>query len=58
MPIGVSVARVWGALQASAGHGGEDVMIAATALDRNLTVVTRNVSDFAGLGVKLENPFA
>ena len=57
VPIGVSVARVWGALQASAGHGGEDVMIAATALDRNLTVVTRNTSDFVRLGVKVENPF-
>lgn len=58
VPIGVSVARVWGTLQATAGHGGEDIMIAATALDRNLTVVTRNASDFARLGVKVENPFA
>lgn len=58
LPIGVSVARIWGTLQANAGHGGEDIMIAATALDRGLTVVTRNARDFAGLGVKVENPFS
>ncbi|NOT40616.1 MAG: type II toxin-antitoxin system VapC family toxin [Alphaproteobacteria bacterium] len=57
VPIGVSIARVWGGLQASVGHGGEDIMIAATALDRDFTVVTRNASDFARLGVKVENPF-
>ena len=58
VPISVSIARIWGELQASAGHGGEDIMIAATALDRGLTVVTRNASDFVRLGVMVENPFA
>lgn len=58
IPIGISVARIWGSLQAAAGHGGEDIMIAATALDRDLTIVTRNTRDFASLGVKLENPFS
>lgn len=58
LPIGVSVARIWGTLQASVGHGGEDIMIAATALDRDLIVVTRNTRDFAGTGVKVENPFS
>jgi toxin FitB len=57
IPIGISIARVWGMLQAAAGHGGEDIMIAATALDRDLTVVTQNTKDFAALGVKLQNPF-
>lgn len=57
VPIGISVARLWGELQATAGHGGEDIMIAATALDRDFTVVTRNASDFTRLGVSVENPF-
>ena len=33
-----------------------DTMIAATALEHNLTVVTRNVRDFKGTGVKVLNP--
>jgi predicted nucleic acid-binding protein len=32
-------------------------MIAATALDHDLTVVTRNAKDFAGLGVAIFNPW-
>jgi predicted nucleic acid-binding protein len=35
-----------------------DVLIAATALARHLTVVTRNTSDFEPLGVPLINPWA
>lgn len=35
----------------------EDAMIAATAKIHHLTVVTRNVADFQGIGVKLFNPF-
>ncbi len=34
-----------------------DAMIAATALEHGMTVVTRNVADFAGTGVQLINPF-
>jgi len=32
-------------------------MIAATALEHELTLVTRNVKDFAGLGVEVYNPW-
>jgi hypothetical protein len=32
-------------------------MIAATALQHGFTVVTRNVRDFAGLGVPILNPW-
>lgn len=35
----------------------EDAMIAAIAKTRNLTVVTRNVADFAHFEVSLLNPF-
>jgi toxin FitB len=33
-------------------------MIAATALEHGLTVVTRNVSDFAPTGVDVHDPFS
>ena len=36
----------------------EDAMIAATAVNRDLTVVTRNVRDFAPFGVRTLSPFA
>jgi toxin FitB len=32
-------------------------MIAATAIEHGLTIVTRNVRDFAGLGVAVLNPW-
>lgn len=35
----------------------EDAMIAATASVYGLTVVTRNVKDFKGFGVKILNPY-
>jgi predicted nucleic acid-binding protein len=34
-----------------------DLMIAATAFELNLTLVTRNVKDFVGLGVTILNPW-
>ena len=36
----------------------EDAMIAATALVHNLTIVTRNMRDFARFNVRVLNPFA
>jgi predicted nucleic acid-binding protein len=38
-------------------HHLEDAVIAATALVRGMTVVTRNVDDFEPFGVPLINPF-
>ncbi len=51
--------RVWARLmRRRADSLIEDVMIAATAAVHHLTVVTRNVRDFEGLGVVTLNPFA
>jgi toxin FitB len=57
LPFGAAEARVWGRLAQDIGHGGADLMIAATALVRGATVVTGNVADFAPTGVAVENPF-
>jgi predicted nucleic acid-binding protein len=34
-----------------------DGFLAATALEHDLTIVTRNVKDFVGLGVTIFNPW-
>jgi len=51
-------AQVWGRLRAPNPQHVIDKQIAAIALINDLTVVTRNVGDFANTGVKLRNPFA
>jgi predicted nucleic acid-binding protein len=58
LPVSTEVARLWGDLIWCAKHDGADVLIAATTISRGLTVVTRNVSHFDPLGVKVINPFA
>ncbi|MGL6208344.1 MAG: type II toxin-antitoxin system VapC family toxin [Paracoccaceae bacterium] len=57
LPFGAEEARIWGRLSQDIGHGGADLMIAATALAQGATVVTGNVDDFRPTGVALENPF-
>jgi hypothetical protein len=57
LPFGADEARIWGRLSQDIGHGGADLMIAATALARGATVVTGNVDDFRPTGVGIENPF-
>jgi predicted nucleic acid-binding protein len=54
----LQTARRWGALCAALGNESADVMIAATALEHGLTVVTRNVSDFEPTGVAVLNPLS
>jgi len=51
-------AQVWGRLCVPNPHHAIDKQITAIALLHGLTVVTRNVADFAGCGVGLLNPFA
>jgi predicted nucleic acid-binding protein len=57
LPVDTLVARRWGRLSARIGHGGADLLIAATALEYGLTVVTRNVRHFLPTGVPVEDPF-
>lgn len=57
LPFGSEDARIWGRLSQRIGHNGADLMIAASALARNATVVTGNVDDFLPSGVRIENPF-
>lgn len=50
-------AQIWGRLMSPHPQHPIDKQIAAIALIYDLTVVTRNVDDFRGTGVKLVNPF-
>ena len=63
VPINEEVAERWGSLMAEARREGlslgvVDGLLAATALEHGLTLATRNVKDFARLGVALSNPWS
>lgn len=51
-------AQVWGRLMSPHHQHPIDKQIASIALIHDLIVVTRNVDDFRGTGVGLNNPFA
>ena len=57
LSVDVGTARKWGQLSATLGYESADLLIAATALEHGLTVVTRNVRDFGPTGVRTLNPF-
>ena len=50
-------AQMWGRLRVPNPDHELDKQIAAIALVKDLTVVTRNIADFTGTGVRLINPF-
>jgi toxin FitB len=61
LPVTKSVGNRWGVLGGECQLRGaalstSDGMIAATSLEHDLTVVTRNVKDFSGLGVAIFSP--
>jgi predicted nucleic acid-binding protein len=58
--IKTSTMLVWGKMMAglSRSFQVQDTFIAATALEHNLTIATRNVKDFSGIaGLKILNPW-
>jgi predicted nucleic acid-binding protein len=61
LPIDHAVADRWGRITAAAGAKFPlpviDGLLAATALDQNLTLVTRNTRDTAATGVPVFNPW-
>jgi len=62
LPWDAAISRRWAALVADLKRKGESVplldgMIAATALQHDLTIATRNTRDFKKTGVKTLNPF-
>jgi toxin FitB len=62
LPIGRAVADRWGVLRAEAQMNGRplsvvDGLLAATALEHGLTLVSRNISDFVVLGLEVVNPW-
>jgi hypothetical protein len=57
VPIDIEIAERWGRLSAAATLPAIDGLLAATALTRDLTVVTRNVADFAPSGARVLNPW-
>lgn len=62
LDVNKAVADRWALLSAASQRRGTplavmDGMIAATAIEHDLTLVTRNVGDFAGLGLVILNPW-
>jgi toxin FitB len=57
LPVDAIVARTCAALHVPDPRPDRDAYIAATAIVHRMTVVTRNVGDFAPMGVKIFNPW-
>ena len=62
LPVTDVTARTWGVLSAKARARGitlgtADGLLAATAQVHDLTLVTRDVRDFSGLGIRLLDPW-
>ena len=55
--IDTDIAQLWGRLRVPHPENALDKQIAATALIHDLTVVTRNQTDFRKTGVRVLNPF-
>ena len=58
LPVDVAAARRWGRLSDVIGNESADLLIAATALEHGLTVVTRNARHFEPAGVPVVDLFS
>jgi predicted nucleic acid-binding protein len=62
MPVTQAVAERWGVLSGQRQLAGRplsmaDGLVAATAIENGLTLVTRNIKDYENLGVAILNPW-
>lgn len=62
VPLDIDIMAAWGRITARLESAGKtmpaiDSLIAATVLDRKMTLVTRNVSDFEGTNAEIVNPW-
>lgn len=62
LPVDERIANRWGSLRAEAQLKGRplsviDALLAATALDHDLTMVSRNVGDFSVVGLSVVDPW-
>lgn len=62
LPINAAIADRWGAIAAAAKAKGKalsiiDGLLAATAIEHDLTIVSRNEGDFVGVPVQVLNPW-
>lgn len=57
LPINAAIARRWGEISGERPLPVIDTLIAATAIDHGLTLVTRNVRDVESSGAALLNPW-
>jgi len=57
--VGVTreITERWGQLSSLRPLPVIDVLLAATALELGLTMVTRNTKDFEGIGLTIVNPY-
>jgi toxin FitB len=57
LPVDQQVAALWGQLPGGTGADALQALVAATALDKNLTVVSRDADTYRKLSVQAVNPW-